>query len=458
MSAWVVFRRARFILFSVLVLACLTWTTLFAVFLSRELSHFSHSQKLVVVGLLSLYGVSAILLYLMAVVYFRFWWEVARVFTLLVVHTGGSLLFMHYSPRFPCLGFGTESACRGFVHTILVGCWVVSGIIFCFAIALGIMAFVPRPVETLPGGKEDGMLPSPASFRAGSPTDEERQMSFYSIDSHTGLISYNDQGVLPDGPLYPDRDTTLVNGAPQETMTVGPPRLWDTPRDRAGVVSQAQGVDSFHRNPFRDPTPPPTSIHLQVARTGVGGEYSSISEDGLNLSSAFHGLSHGAPSTAIQRDRATEYTPALSSVLHHYSLPKPVGGNSQPQQTQPDQARTTTPTAHSHHSMAASVHSKWAPPTPHALPPGIAPFRAPSVSQGLKGPSPTYNGTRGSKPSLMRTISQPTGTVQRFGGDAVHRSYTLLGKESPSPRKGSDGQALDQTQWQRLVLNAATKP
>jgi hypothetical protein len=310
--------------------------------------------------------------------------------------------------------------------------------VFCFAIALGIMAFIPRPVETLPGEKEDGMLPSPASFRAGSPTDEERPMSFYSIDSRTGLISYNDQGVLPDGPLYPDRDTTLVNGAPRGTITVGPPLLWDTPRDRAGVVSQPQGVDSFHRNPFRDPTPPPASIHLQVARTGVGGENSSIFDDGPNLSSAFPGLIYGAPSTAIQRDRATEHT-------------------------QPDQARTTTPRAHSHHSMAASVHSKWAPPTPHTLPPQvltprIAPFRAPSVSQGLKGPSPTYSGTRGSKPSLMRTVSQPTGTVQRFGGDAVRRSYTLLGKEGPSPRKGSDGQALDRTQWQRLVLNAATKP
>ena len=253
-------------------------------------------------------------------------------------------------------------------------------------------------------------------------------MSFYSIDSRTGLISYNDQGVLPDGPLYPGRDTTLVNGAPQGTITVGPPLLWNTPRDHAGVVSQPQGVDSFHRNPFRDPTPPPTSIHLQVARTGVGGENSSMSNDGPNLSSTFPGLIHGAPSTATQRDPATEYTPT-----------------------------------HSHHSMAASVHSKWAAPTPHALPPQvltprIAPFRAPSVSQGLKGPSPTYSGTRGSKPSLMRTVSQPTGTVQRFGGDAVHRSYTLLGKEGPSPRKGSDGQALDRTQWQRLVLNAATKP
>ncbi len=265
--------------------------------------------------------------------------------------------------------------------------------VFCFAIALGIMAFIPRPVETLPGGKEDEMLSSPASFRAGSPTDEERPMSFYSIDSRTGLISYNDQGVLPDGPLYPGRDTTLVNGAPQGTITVGPPRLWDTPRDRAGVVSQPQGVDSFHRNPFRDPTPPPTSIHLQVARTGVGGENSSISDDGPNLSSAFPGLIHRAPSTAIQRDRATEYTPALSSVLNYYPLPKPVGVNSQPEQTQPDQARTTTPRAHPHHSMAASVHSRWAPPTPHALPPqvlnpGIAPFRAPSVSQGPRSPSP----------------------------------------------------------------------
>ena len=66
---------------------------------------------------------------------------------------------------------------------------------------------------------------SPASFGAGSPTDEWRQISsFYSVDSRTGLITYSDK-VQDAPPLSPGRDSTPVNGAHQETITVGPPRL-----------------------------------------------------------------------------------------------------------------------------------------------------------------------------------------------------------------------------------------
>jgi hypothetical protein len=65
-----------------LILGCLTWVTLVAIFLSREWSYFVHFQsapalnismhgppdhgpEMIVVSLLSLYGFTAILLYLM---------------------------------------------------------------------------------------------------------------------------------------------------------------------------------------------------------------------------------------------------------------------------------------------------------------------------------------------------------------------------------------------------------
>ena len=175
MSAWVIFRRARSLFFGMcqsflttlsslgrlfvafLVLGFLTWATLFAVFLYHEWSHFSRFQSASSLNeraslILTVRGrdccrrpgvalcfhrgpsvfdvrcpnVCEIFPLLTpihrAVVLFRFWWEVARILALLVVHTGkppstkprngltcqvgGSVLFMRYSPRLPCRGFG----------------------------------------------------------------------------------------------------------------------------------------------------------------------------------------------------------------------------------------------------------------------------------------------------------------------------------------------------------------
>jgi len=476
-------------LFAFLALVCLTWTTLFAVFLSREWSHFARVQKVVVVGLLALYGCTAILLYLMIVVHYVFWWDVARVIALLSIHAVSSVLFMHFSPNFPCRGFSTESMCRNYVHTMLIGCWVFTGIVFCFAIALGIMAFIPRPVESLPG--EEDVPPSPASFGTGSPTDEERHTSFYSIDSRTGLVTYKDQSPLLDVALSPDSDFTPISRAFQETITEGPPRhlqgsqnspilslshddstndgtisRGDFPGDRTSVGSGPQRVVLFQSDPFRDLTSPPSSINSQASmiRTGVGGEISPLSEDRPGRTLPSIPLRNPPTLVTTQRDRATEYTPSFYSIHHHHhSLPTSFESDSKPEPTSPDHLQAMTPSAYSFHSLAASVHSKWAEPTSHAMPPpaltpGVSRFREPFAFWGLTGL--TYVapfGAWGSKPGLVRKISEPTGTMQRFSGDAVRQPTDLHVKESSFPRRGSDGQIWDRTQWERLVLRAAGK-
>jgi hypothetical protein len=358
-------------------------------------------------------------------------------------------------------------------------------------------------VESLPEpeSEENEKVPlSPASFGAGSPIDEWRRVSsFYSIDSRTGLVTCNDKTVLQDASSFsPDRDSNPVNEAQQETITVGPPRISlgfrspglrlghkdsmnndmistrDTPGDRANAVSRPQRVESFQSNPFRDPMSPPVSVHslASMSRTGVGGETSSISEDRPILSPAFPEPIHRAlspialrdspPFLTTRRDRTAEYTPVLSSTLSHY----PVSfGSSAQQQTPPDRAQAATPGARPFHSMAVSVHPKWAASNPHAPPPpaltpGTALFRGPSLSFGLKNTSSAYNapfGTWGSKPGLRRQVSEPFRSLRRFSENTAHRSYTPRVKETEFPRRGSDGQVLDRTEWQQLVLNAAAK-
>jgi len=476
-----------------LILVCLAWAVLFAVFLSHEWSHFSKIQKMAVVGLLSLYTFTAILLYLMVVVQFQFWWDVVRVLSLLVVHTAGTVWFKLYSPRLPCRGFGPEKRCREFVYTILIGCWAFSGIILCFAITLGIMAFIPRPVERFPGSEEDEVPPSPSSFKAGSPSDEHRPMSFYSIDSRTGLVTYKNKGQLFEETLSPGPVLSPLDGTYRETITVGPPRLWqrsqtpsprhinhtsaydgttsvrNTPRDRASAISRSH---SFHLSPFLDPTSPPVSINSQasIVRTGIGGEKSPITEDVSFWSSASPGLPHGALSplsliphrhppspVAMQRDHSAENTPMLYSALK---------GTPQVEKTYPDRTQMATPGAHSLHSTAGSVHSKWAAPTPHVrLPPALTPgaicFQGPNALLGPNDPSSTYNapfGTWRLNTAPKRQVSEPARTVRRFGGGTAHQSRHPSINEGSFPRRGSDGEAPDRTQWQQLVLSAAAKP
>jgi len=457
MSAWVIFRRARTILFAYLALVGLAWTTLFAIFLFREFSHFSRDQKIVVIGLLAVYLFTAILLYLMIVVQFVFWWDVARVFALLSLHTGGSMLFMHLSPKFPCRGFGTVSMCRKYVHTILIGCWVFTGTVLCFTIALVIMGFIPRPVESLQGGEEDGFPLSPSSFGTGESVDEEGvegHTSFYSIDSRTGLVTFQDQGALLDAALYPDSDSKPISGTRQETITEGPPHLLEkiqnspilslthdndgttssgnTPRGRASVVSGTQRVKLYQSDPFCDPTSPPVSINSQASmiRTDVG-----------------EGTLRNPPTlVTTQRDRATENTPTLYSV-HHHSLPTWFGNNSKPERTSPDHWQTETPSAHSFDSFAAGVHSKWVGPTSRAVPPpALTPGVARSHTTFGDPVGPTYDISR------VRKMSAPTETMRH---SRVRQPTDLHAKEGLE--RGSDGQVWDQTQWQRLVLSAAGK-
>lgn len=466
MNAWVIFRRARIVLFSFLVLLCLTWATLFAVFLAHEWSHFSGYQKIVIVCLLSLYGFTAILLYLMAVVLFRLWWDVARVVSLLVVHAGSSVVFTMYRPNLPCRGFHTEAFCKDFVFTIFVGCWVFSGMILCFSITLGIMAFLPRPMES----EEIDFPPSPASFKAGSPSDEERPPSFHSFDSPMGS-PYDDKSGFVDESLSAAGTPVLVNGVPQE-----PPRLWQsyqTQRSRnrtddiTGTASSVypdaksghQKADSLYLNPFSARSPPPPPVYTPASETGH--EFPSVMLSTPSQLPALPEPIYGAravTSNSMHHDRAAPYTPTTYTDLSPNSFPATFRGSHQPRHMYPDLLQTAIPRVYSFHSTTASVHSKWAVSPSHTLTltPGVAHPRHPSEffhSQDIP---------RGTS-TLKRNVSEPNRTVLDHGGGLARRSpdlvpVTLSVNGSSLQRRGSDGQLVDHAQWQRLVLGAAAKP
>ena len=355
-------------------------------------------------------------------------------------------------------------------------------VLLCFVIALGVTIFFSRSVESSQETEEASPPSTPASFQAGSPVDEPRISSLYSVDSRTGFVAYNKGGESPDSAPSP------VNSADGGTITVGPHRFESpnfrhnnntygrnmsmrnapSPTGQTNVISGPRHVDSFHHNRFGNPSRPPSSIYSRasVIRPGVGEKNSSIAENRLNQSSSFPGLKHdhdafspfsfhGSPPPVTT---PREYTPALYSALGR-SVPASPGDR---EPTYPDRARTATPSIYTSHSSAASVHSMWVEPTLHIPPlpvfnPDSGRFQGPG---SYLDPSPGNNApfaTSRSNAPLTPKLSEPNRTMQYSGTLPAHQSYHPPVKKNSSSRRRSNEQVLDQPQWRRLVLNAAAK-
>jgi hypothetical protein len=374
----------------------------------------------------------------------------------------------------------------------------------CVAIALGVMAFIPRPVEldaaleSLPlAGTEEDVLPSnPDWFKAGSPTDE-RRTSLSPIGTELPVITYNNGGELPG---ESDRNASPANSIHREMITLEPPHLWhgfqsknsrhsNENRTRGGTISTRNapgGSTSFgpvpqHADPFcrkffsYSPTPRvPIYSRASMIRPAVGRKNTPAAKVRPNRTSTFPKLLHDASSpiplrnspslVTMPRDHATEYTPTVFSVPSNNSVPTPPWDDSPP--TYPDHARTTTPNVYPFPSAPANVLSIEVQPTPYTLlpsvpTPDVARFQDLSAFWGPKDISSGNNAsfsTGGSNAPLMRSVSQFRRTVQRSGGSTTHGASMPPVPEVPFLRRGSDGQVLDQTQWWGLVNSAATKP
>jgi hypothetical protein len=94
------------------------------------------------------------------------------------------------------------------------------------------MAFVPRPVES--SSEEKGGESSPNT--APGKGNEERPLTFHSIDSRTGLVAYENHGGIAQDWNPPDHVKGPANGIHQVTF-------------------------STESSPFRDPTTPPGRIY-----------------------------------------------------------------------------------------------------------------------------------------------------------------------------------------------------
>jgi hypothetical protein len=73
-------------------------------------------------------------------------------------------------------------------------------IALCFAVALGVMAFIPQLMESSPGTEEYGLTSNPDCLGASSPTADEQRTFLFSIRTGSPVIE------LPES-LSPNRNT-----------------------------------------------------------------------------------------------------------------------------------------------------------------------------------------------------------------------------------------------------------
>jgi hypothetical protein len=334
----------------------------------------------------------------------------------------------------------------------------------CFAIALGVMAFIPRPVEpdaaleSLPlEGTEEDVLPlNPDWFKAGSPMDEW-QTFLSPIGTELPVVTYNNAGELQG---ESDRNTSPVSSIHQRIITLEPPHLWhgfqsknskhsNENRTRDGTTSTRnalggssigsvpQHADSFCRKFFSYSPTSRVPIHSRASMTrpAVGGKNTPAAKVSPNRTSTFPKLLHDAsspiplrnspPVVTMTRNRnpATKYPPTVFPVSNNTVLTPP-WGDSPP--TYPDHARTTTPNVYSFHSAPANVLSIEVQPTPYTLLPSVptldvARFQSLSAFWGPKDISSGNNAAGGSNAPPMRSVSQPRKPVQRPGVSTAHR-------------------------------------
>jgi hypothetical protein len=336
----------------------------------------------------------------------------------------------------------------------------------CSAIALGVMAFIPRPaepeaaLESLPlAGTEQDVLPSnPDWFKAGSPTDERRtSLSPSPIGTGLPVVTYSNGGELPGesdrntSPNAPGGGSTSIGSVPQHADPFCRKFFSYSPTSRVPIYSRAPMV-----------RPAVERKNIPVAK--VRPNRTSTFPKPLHNASSPTPLRNSPSLVTIPHGRATEYPPTVFSVLSNNSVLTSPWYDPPP--TYPDPARTTTPNEYSLHSAPANVLSIEVEPTPYALlpsvpTPDVARFQDPSAFWGPKDTSSGNNAsfaTGGSNAPLMRSVSQPRRTVQRSGVGTAHHASMPPVKEVPFLRRGSDGEVLDQTQWWGLVRSAATKP
>ncbi|KAF9227528.1 hypothetical protein BS17DRAFT_389613 [Gyrodon lividus] len=282
-ALWLGFRKFRTVDFSIASILCLIWSLVISVYTAKNWSSYDGGGFLL--GLIALDFFSAILIYLMIVVKYRFWPDTVRSVVLLSLHIAGAVTFMIYSPHFPCNAFGSAAHCHVFTKVVLAGLWAVSALLLAYGICLPLMVVIPSPPTLQKTG--DDPEDEPAAIARGEEieeevTDEEKRRSHASSGSRAWLLK-NQEGTSPE--LTP---TDLpVPGAPRaHSHASSSLSSFDLPQPSSPLVREIK-LESLRGQPH----PLASSTVTQAIRA----PYISASDRSPNISGSSSGISTSHP-------------------------------------------------------------------------------------------------------------------------------------------------------------------
>ncbi|GJE95206.1 hypothetical protein PsYK624_113870 [Phanerochaete sordida] len=459
---WTVFFKARKAIYAVISLT----TLISAIVLSVYISHAWHALKQVERGItiaaIVADAFTAILVYLMAVVYFRWVLDFARVLCLFILHTALSIVMAMARSHFSCAKFATRSSCDSAYSALNIVSFVVAGLFLVYTLLLLTM---PRELPPPPEDKPDLLSDDPEKWKrtsAGS-VDSTTELLGHKLQQSSSIMSSTSP------PVSPRKDYYVTNILPRDRSasdateagsygggggTVGAPtgagaarsiarpsvrklrkkvpvpeplplsNPFRAPESREGAESPPLGTTTMH-NPI-DRWMPPSSAYTSPPQASPP----RMSPPGLTIS----------PGTLPRTPpRANTLTPSPTGVMRSY--------RAQPELAPPPHsARSIAPDmflAHDAHDARAPY-----PALPRALAAGSPVWRARTAGPAAAGAAPMTGvplRRYGSGDDTAGAYYARPGLPQNV------RTATQPGMAGPSPPQTAGGE-----QWRQLVARAAT--
>lgn len=462
-STW--FRAFRITVFTTASILSVVWSILIAIYTVKNWSSYETGQRVFFACLVALDFVSSILIYLMIVVHFTYWPDVARALALTGLHGAAAVMLMVLKPNLPCNAFGGWTVCDRMTNAIIVGTWVIAGLLAAYALCL---PFVARSQGN------SGAVPD-VEKTSDQKMDAERT-------EQDGLV---EDDKLPESPSTGAQAWLLKDqeGMSPETIPMSLPRLSDNGRTHSPASSSLTSVTLRPQPGARLPQ------DITKSDYGMAGLPEPTYWSPSPRNNASHLLS---PPSGPVSDTTAPVSSRLSSspMLPHpfAAVPPPGidhnGGNSIEEALFLMQQRSSanidgyeSPSVYSHPSAASHVSTLTTiRPTNRQLAkeeedladPLITPVQEDlgADTAGIEGPKGGYL-----KPPLTAFpvsdyssagpgASQTTFELQLSRPPSIDASDLLnmvAGVPRPHTRKDSAISIVDMDEWRKLVLGAAGK-
>jgi len=239
---WFLFRRARVVIFAISAIIALVLSILFIFLLVREWKEYNLQQHIAVTTISALHIFCAIFLYLMIVVQFRLWLDAARTLLVIVVETGGAVVFAIMNSAFPCREIGSPTDCRLFLSSLQNAGWVLPGILVFYTFVLAVMHHVPTPPPKV--DPEATLTDKPFSLSRTPSFSSDTKLLKPSKRYSVGSAQTHDSFIQPYTPsIMSLREHDSILALSTARWDIGTYRT-NTPASMASYPSRSQSVGS----------------------------------------------------------------------------------------------------------------------------------------------------------------------------------------------------------------------